>query len=223
MAGRRARFERRRCARAGRLSSTAARGDVLPPHRLARRSSKASSGIVRTTSSPSAAGRSWACCRWPRFEAASSAIRWFRCLFASTAVPRPTDADAERALIDAAAELARSLDVDHLELRDRAVEVSRLAAPGPVRHVPQADRCRMSRPICWPIPRKQRAMVRKGIKNGLNSEIDESVDRFFALYADNVHRHGTPPFAKRYFARLRDVFGDRLRGAHGDAIRAASR
>ncbi len=51
-------------------------------------------------------------------------------------------------------------------------------------------------------------MVRKGIKNGLKSEIDESVDRFFALYADNVHRHGTPPFAKGYFARLMQVFGD---------------
>jgi hypothetical protein len=42
------------------------------------------------------------------------------------------------------------------------------------------------------IPRKQRAMVRKGIKAGLASEIDETVDRFFDLYADNVHRHGTP-------------------------------
>jgi FemAB-related protein (PEP-CTERM system-associated) len=58
------------------------------------------------------------------------------------------------------------------------------------------------------IPRKQRAMVRKGIKHGLRGEIDASVDRFFALYADNVHRHGTPPFAKAYFARLREVFAD---------------
>ena len=58
------------------------------------------------------------------------------------------------------------------------------------------------------IPRKQRAMVRKGIKQGLSSEIDKSVDRFFALYADNVHRHGTPPFAKQYFVRLMEVFGD---------------
>jgi predicted N-acyltransferase len=52
-------------------------------------------------------------------------------------------------------------------------------------------------------------MVRKGIGNGLTSEIDMSVDRFFALYADNMHRHGTPPFSRRYFARLREVFGDR--------------
>ena len=56
-------------------------------------------------------------------------------------------------------------------------------------------------------------MVRKGIKNGLTSEIDADVDRFFALYADNVHRHGTPPFSKRYFARLQRSVRRRLRGA----------
>lgn len=57
------------------------------------------------------------------------------------------------------------------------------------------------------IPRKQRAMVRKGIKNGLISEIDSSVDRFFAMYADNVHRHGTPALSKRYFQVLLQTFG----------------
>ncbi|WP_394788239.1 FemAB family XrtA/PEP-CTERM system-associated protein [Rhodoferax sp.] len=57
------------------------------------------------------------------------------------------------------------------------------------------------------IPRKQRAMVRKGIKNNLQSEIDTDVDRFFALYADNVHRHGTPAMAKSYFQALRKEFG----------------
>ena len=57
------------------------------------------------------------------------------------------------------------------------------------------------------IPRKQRAMVRKGIKNGLTSDIDTGVDRFFALYADNVHRHGTPAMPKRYFKALQSEFG----------------
>jgi FemAB-related protein (PEP-CTERM system-associated) len=58
------------------------------------------------------------------------------------------------------------------------------------------------------IPRKQRAMVRKGIKNELKAEIDAEVDRFFAVYADNVHRHGTPALPKRYFQELRREFGD---------------
>lgn len=57
------------------------------------------------------------------------------------------------------------------------------------------------------IPRKARAMVRKGIKNGLVSQIDTDVNRFFALYADNTHRHGTPAMPKRYFAALLNQFG----------------
>jgi FemAB-related protein (PEP-CTERM system-associated) len=57
------------------------------------------------------------------------------------------------------------------------------------------------------IPRKQRAMVRKSIKNGLSAEIDANADRFFALYADNVHRHGTPAMPKRYFDSLLREFG----------------
>ena len=57
------------------------------------------------------------------------------------------------------------------------------------------------------IPRKQRAMVRKGIKNGLVSEVDDNADRFFAVFADNVHRHGTPAMPKKYFSALMAVFG----------------
>ena len=58
------------------------------------------------------------------------------------------------------------------------------------------------------IPRKQRAMVRKGIKNELVSVIDDDVERFFALYADNVLRHGTPALPKKFFQRLKDTFGE---------------
>ncbi|HEU5297070.1 MAG TPA: FemAB family XrtA/PEP-CTERM system-associated protein [Burkholderiaceae bacterium] len=58
------------------------------------------------------------------------------------------------------------------------------------------------------IPRKQRAMVRKAIGRQLRCEIDSRADRFFALYADNQHRHGTPPQSRRYFEALREVFAD---------------
>jgi len=58
------------------------------------------------------------------------------------------------------------------------------------------------------IPRKQRAMVRKGIKAGLASEIDANVDRFFTAYATSVHRLGTPVFSKKYFRLLKETFGD---------------
>ncbi len=118
------------------------------------------------------------------------------------------DADAGGALVAAAVDLARSLDVEHLELRNRVAKCP---------DWPRQDLYATFRKVLLPdveanllaVPRKQRAMVRKGIRNGLCAEIDASVDRFFDLYADNVHRHGTPPFSKAYFARLRAVFGDR--------------
>src|SRR6185503_4226187 len=52
------------------------------------------------------------------------------------------------------------------------------------------------------IPRKQRAMVRKGIANKLSATVSADVDGFFSLYADNVHRHGTPALPVRYFRAL---------------------
>jgi FemAB-related protein (PEP-CTERM system-associated) len=63
------------------------------------------------------------------------------------------------------------------------------------------------------IPRKQRAMVRKGAKTRITSEIDRTVDRFYALFADNVHRQdaGAP---KRYFEALKRCLPG-LRSAHG--------
>ena len=58
------------------------------------------------------------------------------------------------------------------------------------------------------IPRKQRAMVRKGIKAGLESQVDTSVDRLHKIYAASVHRLGTPVFSRGYFRNLKNEFGD---------------
>lgn len=116
------------------------------------------------------------------------------------------DDEAAAALEAEAQRMARSLGVQHLELRN--------VQP---RHAdwPRQDLYVTFRKAILPdeeanmlaIPRKQRAMVRKGIKNGLLSAIDADVDRFFALYADNVHRHGTPALPKRYFQALTREFG----------------
>ena len=113
---------------------------------------------------------------------------------------------AAQALEQEAQNIAKRLGVAHLELRHVAA-----------RHIdwPIQDLYVTFRKEIFPdedanmlaIPRKQRAMVRKGIKNGLVSELDSGVDRFFALYADNMHRHGTPALPKRYFQALRAEFG----------------
>ncbi|MEO8740541.1 MAG: FemAB family XrtA/PEP-CTERM system-associated protein [Casimicrobiaceae bacterium] len=121
--------------------------------------------------------------------------------------PVANDPEIERVLTDAAANLARSLGVEHLELRDRSAK----CAGWPCQDLYVTFRQQLLPDVdanMAAIPRKQRAMVRKGIKNGLRSEIDTSVDRFFELYADNMHRHGTPPFSRHYFARLLEIFAD---------------
>jgi FemAB-related protein (PEP-CTERM system-associated) len=56
------------------------------------------------------------------------------------------------------------------------------------------------------IPRKQRAMIRKGIRNKLKSEIDNGVERLYRVYAESVHSLGTPVFSQSYFRNLREEF-----------------
>lgn len=55
---------------------------------------------------------------------------------------------------------------------------------------------------------KQRTMIRKGIRSGLESEWDEGVDRIYRVYSESVRNLGTPVFSKRYFRVLREVFPD---------------
>ncbi len=124
-------------------------------------------------------------------------------VYGGAAASSPEVADA---LEREARRIAQSLGVSHLELRN--------VKP---RHTdwPRQDLYVTFRKEILPdeeanmqaIPRKQRAMVRKGIKNHLRSDIDPDVDRFFALFTDNVHRHGTPAMPKRYFSALMSVFG----------------
>ena len=115
-------------------------------------------------------------------------------------------AQAAEALELEAQEIARRLGVAHLELRN----VNPRHADWPTQDLYVTFRKEIlpeQEANLLAIPRKQRAMVRKGIKNGLVSESDSSVDRFFTLYADNVHRHGTPAMPKKYFKALLAEFG----------------
>jgi FemAB-related protein (PEP-CTERM system-associated) len=58
------------------------------------------------------------------------------------------------------------------------------------------------------IPRKQRAMVRKGIQNGLTSVSNSDTGALHGVYAEMVHALGTPVFPRRYFRLLAEAFPD---------------
>ncbi|WP_005220566.1 FemAB family XrtA/PEP-CTERM system-associated protein [Marichromatium purpuratum] len=106
-----------------------------------------------------------------------------------------------------ACRLAETAGVGHLELREREphhpdwpgkalyATFRRAIDPDPERNLQQ-------------IPRKQRAMVRKGIKAGLSSRFDDGVDALYRVYSESVRNLGTPVFPRRYFRVLKQVFGD---------------
>ncbi len=122
------------------------------------------------------------------------------------------DEPTRAALEQAACELAHELGVDYLELRHRRqrhpdwpsqselyVTFRKAIDPDPEVNLKA-------------IPRKQRAMVRKGIKAGLEGHIDTREnycsDRLHRVYAESVRNLGTPVFSKHYFEVLQQVFRD---------------
>jgi FemAB-related protein (PEP-CTERM system-associated) len=114
---------------------------------------------------------------------------------------------ARAALEDAAVGLAERLGVDYLEMRNLVPR----RPDWPRKHLYVTFR----KPIdpdpeqnLQAIPRKQRAMVRKGIQAGLVSELDPDVGRFYRAYSESVRNLGTPVLARRWYAALKDAFAD---------------
>ncbi|HUB46651.1 MAG TPA: FemAB family XrtA/PEP-CTERM system-associated protein [Acetobacteraceae bacterium] len=140
-------------------------------------------------------------------------------LFGNTLISSPfcvyggllaADAESAAALEAHAETLLRSTRAKAVELRDRQ--------PGPgnngwvgrpdlyvtFRKPIEADHERNLKAI----PRKQRAMVRKGIQYGLTSVCHRDTAVLHRIYAESVRNLGTPVFSRRYFDVLLDAFGD---------------
>ncbi|MFC4258512.1 FemAB family XrtA/PEP-CTERM system-associated protein [Marinobacter lacisalsi] len=61
---------------------------------------------------------------------------------------------------------------------------------------------------------KLRSQIRKAEKNGLRAEVTsgkEAVWLFYQVFADNMHRLGSPVHSLRWFQDLQQAFGDRLK------------
>lgn len=121
--------------------------------------------------------------------------------------PAVIDGAVLKALDERAIALADRLDVDCLEYRSRTpvhddwVQKTGLYAGFRRAITGDAERDLLA------IPRKQRAMVRKGISASLASRIDADVDTLHHVYAVSVRNLGTPVFAKTYFRSLLEEFG----------------
>jgi len=106
-----------------------------------------------------------------------------------------------------ACRLAEELGVDCLEMRNRVQK----NPERPYKELYVSFRKELDADVeknFLAIPRKQRAMVRKGIEAGLTSVIDNNIDRIYQAYSESVRNLGTPVFSKKYFQTLKDVFAD---------------
>jgi FemAB-related protein (PEP-CTERM system-associated) len=123
--------------------------------------------------------------------------------------PLAVDAGTEAALTGHAVELLRKTGASSLEYRHmKAPADAEGWVPGPDIYVTfrkpiEADHDKNMKAI----PRKQRAMVRKAISNGLTSTADRNVPGLHRIYAESVRNLGTPVFSRRYFQVLMDIFG----------------
>lgn len=116
-----------------------------------------------------------------------------------------TDDDARRLLQQEAETLAHSLGVEHLELRNTSHQQDwptqslyvdfRMAIPALL------DQRMLA------APQKRRNMIRKALKLGLTAVPDDTVERFFPVFARNARDHGTPTLPRAYFDSLIARFG----------------
>lgn len=116
------------------------------------------------------------------------------------------DAGAYTGLLQAGQELAGRLGVKYLEMRNRTepfpcdlpgrdlyVTFTQDLSPGPEK-------------LMQGLPRDTRYAIRKSIKSGLQWTEEVTIPEFYEIYAQSVHRLGTPVFSRKLFETLRSVF-----------------
>lgn len=118
------------------------------------------------------------------------------------------DDEIGRKLLQQAGEEAKKIDADYVEIKWKEEPCNDLPANNLyvtfIKELSTDHDANMKA-----IPRKQRAMVRKGIKSGLKVMVgNEYLDQFYDIFAINVHRLGTPVYGKNWFASLLKAYGE---------------
>jgi FemAB-related protein (PEP-CTERM system-associated) len=116
------------------------------------------------------------------------------------------DTEVASLLESEARAIGEELGVDFIEFRNREkTQKDWPTKPGYVtfrKEMPDtADECMKM------IPRKQRAMVRKGIGYGLDSRIEKNLDHFYPVFSESYRNLGTPVLSRKYFDAIKHAFG----------------
>jgi FemAB-related protein (PEP-CTERM system-associated) len=121
------------------------------------------------------------------------------------------DAESYVALLQAGRELAERLGAQYLEMRNRT-ELFPSTLPGRDLYVTfTQDLTPGPEKLLKALPRDTRYAVRKGQKAGLTWCEDLADAEFYEIYAQSVHRLGTPVFSRHLFTSLRREFGKQVR------------
>lgn len=112
-----------------------------------------------------------------------------------------------KALLIAAQDLCKELDVNYLELRHR--EANSLDLP----EIGRYDTFRKQLPddvksVLPSLPRKTRAAARKGLKCLTAKMAPELLDTVYDLYSVTLKRLGSPNYSRQFFHELQDAYGD---------------
>jgi len=120
--------------------------------------------------------------------------------------------EAEVLLIQDAVERARQVKAAHIEFRHQHHNACTFPAKDLYvifqKEIFEDDEKNMSA-----IPRKQRRMIRQGIKFGLQSKVGgmEDLESFHHIYTTSLRNLGTPAFPVRWFRHLLEGFGEQCR------------
>ena len=120
--------------------------------------------------------------------------------------PVSIDIESRAKLDETAIDLMRSLDARSIEFRSRTATRNGWAVRKDLYATFARNLSSDDEENLRAIPRKQRAIVRKTLKAGLTSYLDDNVDALFRVYSESVRNLGTPIFSKRYFVALRKTF-----------------
>jgi FemAB-related protein (PEP-CTERM system-associated) len=116
------------------------------------------------------------------------------------------DAPAYAGLLKAGQALADQLGVKYLEMRNRT-EPCPSDLPGRDLYVTfTQDLSAGPEKLMQALPRDTRYAIRKSIKSGLQWMEEVTLAEFYEIYAQSVHRLGTPVFSRNLFEILRSVF-----------------
>jgi FemAB-related protein (PEP-CTERM system-associated) len=117
-----------------------------------------------------------------------------------------SDKDSYFSLLKAGSDLANRLGVKYLEMRNRTEPFPTCLSGRDLYVTFTQDLSSGPEKLLQGLPRDTRYAVRKSLKAGLDWTENLSLREFYEIYAQSVHRLGTPVFSRDLFAQLQGEF-----------------